>query len=198
MKARITPTLLLVIIAAVATACEVGNTNAAFVIPGPTVPSRVPTLEPYVWDSRDELANWVENDAAKGPLAVDGSGMEAVIKITRADQQWVARGPDFTPAVTGVRTLRLRYRWRPDSSLPATATQTAYLTAYFQTAAPIHSFDPTAQAAASATLQANDDWSTIEFRPDQYTPPIDVTYCYIHSLGANRGVLEIDRIELVR
>ena len=29
-----------------------------------------------------------------------------------ADQAWVARGSDFSPAVTGVRTLRLRYRWR--------------------------------------------------------------------------------------
>jgi hypothetical protein len=34
--------------------------------------------------------------------------------------------------------------------------------------------------------------------PGQYTPPIDVRYCYIHAFGANRGVLEIDRIEFVQ
>jgi hypothetical protein len=191
-------TTALMIAVCLAAGCEIGDTGPAFVIPGPTVPTRVPTLEPYVWDTRDELLNWVENDAAKGPLAVEGSGAEAVIKITRADQTWVARGPDFAPAVTGVHTLRLRYRWRPDNSLPATATQTSYLTAYFQTTVPVHDFDPTEQAAAHATLQARDDWTTIDFRPGQFTPPIDVTYCYIHSLGANRGILEIDRIELVR
>jgi hypothetical protein len=92
----------------------------------------------------------------------------------------------------------LRYRWRPDDSLPATATQTAYLTAVFQTTRPIHSFDPTAQATAQATLTATEDWKEIDFRPNQYTPPIDVEYCYVHSLGANRGVLEIDRLDLVR
>jgi len=194
--------VLLVVAAAAATVvtagCNADNPGSSYVIPGPTVPTRVPTLEPFVWDTRDELANWVENDAAKGPLAVEGSGAEAMIKITRADQQWVVRGPDFAPAVTGVRTLRLRYRWRPDSSLPATATQTAYVTAYFQPTTPIHPWDPAAQAAASATLQATEDWTSIDFRPAQFTPPIDVTYCYLHSLGANRGVLEIDRIELVR
>jgi hypothetical protein len=39
---------------------------------------------------------------------------------------------------------------------------------------------------------------TVTLRPSQYTPPIDVSYCYVTSNGANRGVLEIDRIELVR
>jgi hypothetical protein len=28
--------------------------------------------------------------------------------------------------------------------------------------------------------------------------PWDYSYCYLHSFGANRGVLEIDRIGLVR
>lgn len=78
------------------------------------------------------------------------------------------------------------------------ATQTAYLTAAFQTTRPIHWFDPTAKATAQATLTATEDWKDIEFRPNQYTPPIEVEYCYVHSLGANRGVLEIDRLELVR
>jgi hypothetical protein len=188
----------LIPLAILAAGCELGDRPSSYVLAGPSVPTAVPTLSPYVWDTREELANWVENQAARGPLVVEGSGPEALIKIVRADQAWVARGPDLSPTATGIRTLRLRYRWKPDNSLPATATQTAYLNATFQTATPVHSFDPTAQANASATLRAADDWTEITFNPAQYTPPIDVQYCYVHSLGANRGVLEIDRIEFVR
>jgi hypothetical protein len=56
----------------------------------------------------------------------------------------------------------------------------------------------TFSAILPATLQATENWREIDFRPNQYTPPIDMAYCYVHSLGANRGVLEIDRLELVR
>jgi hypothetical protein len=192
------PRPVVVLCAALTAACDIGEHPPSYVIAGPSVLSTGPTQTPYVWDTREELANWIENPVARGPLLLDGTGLDAVIEINRADQAWVARGPDFSPAVTGVRTLRLRYRWRPDNSLPDIATQTAYLTAVFQTTRPIHSFDPTAQAAAQATLTATADWKDIEFRPNQYTPPIDVEYCYVHSLGANRGVLEIDRLELIR
>src|SRR4029453_11994748 len=109
--------------AALTTACDIGEQPHSYMIAGPSVLSTGPTLTPYVWDTREELANRIENPVARGPLLLDGTGLDAVIKINRADQAWVARGPDLSPAVTGVRTLGLRYRWRPDSSLPATATQ---------------------------------------------------------------------------
>ena len=59
--------------------------------------------------------------------------------------------------------------------------------------------DPTARAHVSSTLSPYDDWTDIALLPQgQFKPPIGVEYCYVHSFGANRGVLEIDRIELVR
>jgi hypothetical protein len=187
-----------VVVALLTTGCEVGERPSSYVIPGPTVPSPLPTLAPCVWDTREELAIWVNNPVARGSLALEESGPEAFIRIDRADREWVIRGPDLTPPAVGVRTLLIRYRWQPDAGLPATAARTAYTTAYFQTTTSIHWFDPSAQAAANVDLQPRDDWTDIAFVPGQFTPPIDVQYCYLRSGGANRGVIEIDRIELVR
>jgi hypothetical protein len=189
---------MILLAATLATGCEIGERPPSYVLPGPTVPSPIPTAAPYVWDTRDELAIWVNNPVARGSLALEGSGSEAFIKIDRADLPWVLRGPDLTPAATGVRTLLIRYRWQPDPGLPSTATRTAFLTVNFETTTPVHAFDPTAQGAAHVDLQPRDEWTAITFTPGQYTPPIDVAYCYVHSQGANRGVLEIDRLELVR
>jgi hypothetical protein len=36
------------------------------------------------------------------------------------------------------------------------------------------------------------------FVPGQLKPPIDIESCYVQSPGANRGVLDIDGIELIR
>jgi hypothetical protein len=185
-------------VAILSTGCEVGVRPSPFVIPGPTVPSSLPTTTPYVWDTREELAIWVDNPVARGPLATEGVGSDAFIRIDRADRAWLVRGPDLTPVASAVQTVRLRYRWRLDPSLPPTAAQTASVTANCQTTTLIHSFDPTAQAAAHADLEPRADWTDVGLVPGQFKPPIDVVYCYIHSSGANRGVLEIDRIELAR
>jgi hypothetical protein len=179
------------------TGCKGPTRPSPFVIPGPTVPSDVPTALPYVWDTRDELAVWVENPVARGSLSVEGSGADGLIRIDRAEREWVLRGPDLTPPVTGVRTLRVRYRWRPDPGLSSVETLTLRATAFFQTTATLQPFYH-GQGAASANLEPQDDWTDISFVPGQFTPPIDVSYCYVYSSGANRGVLEVDRIELVR
>ena len=72
--------------------CQMGSTPDAFVIPGPTVPSTVPTTTPYVWDTHEELAVWVQNEVARGSLTLEGSGNGAFIRIDRADRPWVLRG----------------------------------------------------------------------------------------------------------
>ena len=102
------------------------------------------------------------------------------------------------PPANGVRTLSIRYRWQPDPDLPPAASQTALVTAHFQTTGPVVGYDPNAQGAASGTLQPRGDWTDIALIPGQFKPPIEVEFCYLHSFGANRGVLEVDRIELVR
>jgi hypothetical protein len=188
----------LIVLAILTTGCDTGGRPPAFVIPGPTVPSPLPTAPPYVWDTRDELSIWMNNPVARGPLALEGSGADAFIRIDRADREWLLRGPDLTPPAGGVRTLSLRYRWRPDPDLSSTASRIALVTAHFQTTTPVVGYDPLAQAAASSSLQPQNDWMDVALAPGSFKPPIEVAYCYLHSFGANRGVLEIDRIELVK
>ena len=177
--------------------CEGATRPSAFVIPGPAVPNPLPNAPPYIWDTRDELAIWIENPVALGSLALEGDGFSAFIRIAQAEREWTLRGPDLTPSATGVRTLLLRYRWRPDPALLPAAERTLRATAYFETTALLQPFYY-GQGAASAELQPREEWTDITMIPGQFTPPIDVSYCYIHAFGANRGVLEIDRIEFVR
>ncbi len=188
----------LLAVAVLTTACEAGGRPPAFVIPGPSVPSPLPPATRYVWDTRAELETWVVNAVSRGSLAVEGSGADAFVRIDRADREWVLRGPDLDPPATGVQTLSVRYRWRPDPDLPSTAARTARTTAQFQTTTPVVAYDRTAQATASATLEPRDEWTDHRFLPGNFAPPIDISYCYLHSYGANRGVIEIDRIELIR
>ena len=98
-----------------------------------------------------------------------------------------------------VRTVSIRYRWRPDPGLPPTENLTTRVSAHFQTTTPAVTNDPTAQAHMSSNLPPRGDWAEIALLPQgQFKPPTDVKYCYLQSYGANPGVLEIDRIELVR
>ena len=189
--------VLVVLAAALSAACESEDRPGAFVIPGPTVPSSLPTGTPYVWDSREELAIWVENSVSKGPLTIAGSGNAAVIRIDRTEMPWTLRGPDLSPAATDVRTVEIRYRWVPDASLPPSASRTIMVLAHFETTAKLaqHYYN---QAAAWATFEPREELSEISFRPGYYTPPIDARYIYFNCFGANRGVLEIDRIAIVR
>ena len=196
MTTRFLPLMLLALLTA---ACEIGGRPPGVVLAGPTVPSPFPTAPPYVWDTAEELSIWMNNPVARGSLTLEGSGTDAFIRIDRADREWVLRGPDLEPAAEGVRTVSLRYRWRPDPSLPQTASLTAWVNAYFQMTTPAVNQDPTAQVHVSSALPPHDDWTDIALLPQgQFKPPIGVEYCYVHSFGANRGVLEIDRIELVR
>jgi hypothetical protein len=188
----------LIVLAMLTMGCDTGGRPPAFVIPGPAVPSPIPTVAPYVWDTDEELSIWMHNPVARGSLTLEGSGPEAFIRIDRADLEWVLRGPDLTPPAVGVHTVSIRYRWRPDPGLPATAVQTAPVRALFQTTTPVVGYDPNAQAAALRNLQPQADWTDVVLVPGQFTPPINVEYCYLHSFDANRGALEIGRIELVR
>jgi len=195
MTVPILPVLLLALLTA---ACEIGGRPPGVVVPGPAVPSPFPTAPPYVWDTAEELAVWMNNSVARGSFALEGSGTDAFIRIERADRDWLLRGPDLQPAAEAVLTVRLRYRWRPDPDVPPTASLTTRVSAFFETTTAVNE-DATAQAHLSSNLSPRDDWTDVELRPQgQFKPPIGVEYCYVQSYGANRGVLEIDRIELVR
>ncbi len=179
-------------------ACNVGERPARYIIPGPAVPSPWPTPPPYVWDTREELAIWVDNQVARGSLALEGSGAAAFIRIDRPEREWLLRGPDLAPPARNVMTVRIRYRWMPDPTLAPGASLSIRAAAHFQSTTPVVGYDPLAQGAALVELQPQNGWTDATFRPESFKPPIEITHCYLHSFGANRGVLEIDRIELVQ
>jgi hypothetical protein len=186
-----------VLLALLAAGCDIGTRPSAVIIPGPAVPNPLPTATPYVWDTRDELAVWIENAVSRGSFSLEGSGAGGFIRIDRPEREWVLRGPDLAPAATGVRTFRLRYRWRPDPSLSPTAARTIRTEARLETTSPLPDY-LNGQAMTSATLEPQTDWTDVTFTSGQITAPLDVLYGYLHSYGANRGVLDIDRLELVR
>src|SRR5688572_1530265 len=102
----------LVIAAAAAAGCD--RVPESLVIPGPTAPSRVITNQPLVWDSREELLDWVSNAVTRGPISVEGDGAAAFIRVKLDINHHVMRGPDLVPPATGVRGARVRARLRHD------------------------------------------------------------------------------------
>ena len=172
------------------------ETAESFVIPGPTGPSAIPTAAPFVWDSRDELDVWVHNAVSRGAMTLEGSGTDAFVRLERPDVEWVLRGPDLSPPATAIRTARLRYRWRLDPTLSPTAARTAWVTVHFD--APGLPDYHHGQTNAAVPLQPSDVFTDASFTVGQYLPALDVRYVYVSCGGANRGVFEIDRIELVQ
>jgi hypothetical protein len=43
--------------------------------------------------NREELEIWTSNQVARGPLAIDGAGVEALIRIQPASADWCCAGP---------------------------------------------------------------------------------------------------------
>jgi hypothetical protein len=188
--------LLLLCLAIAANAGCDHEVRGSFVIPGPTVPSSIPTAAPFVWDSRDELDVWVHNAVSRGSMTLEGSGPDAFVRLDRPDQEWVLRGPDLSPPATAIRTARLRYRWRLDPTLSAGASRTAYVTVHFD--APGLPEYQNGQASVTVPLQPSDVFTDGSFTLGQYFQALDVRYVYVSCSGTNRGVFEIDRIEIVR
>jgi hypothetical protein len=179
--------------------CEVGGSPQFQVIPGPSVPSPVPTNPPYVWDTREELDIWVNNPVTRGPVPISlvGAGLDAFIRIEpkRGVDGWVLRGPDLTTPARKVRGLRLWYRWQLDPGLSAGAARTFWIAVIFEAVNPPV---PPQQPAAYAQLQPAAEWTEANVHPGSFSDPLDVNYLYFHQSSSNAGVFEIDRIELVQ
>ena len=69
-----------------------------------------------MWDSREELLDWVANAVTRGPITVEGDGAAAFIRVKLNFNNSVMRGPDLVPPVAGVRGVRIRARLRHDRS----------------------------------------------------------------------------------
>lgn len=173
-------------------ACEAGGPGEPRTIPGPTVPSPLPTVSPYVWDTRAELEIWTTNRVSRGPLAIEGTDADAFIRIVPASADWVLRGPDYEPPARAIRTVKVRYRWTPDPSLQPAAAKTGHLIAYFDRS-PLFADQP----AAHADLPPSSEWAELALTPGSFRDPLDVRYVYFLPGAWNRGVFDIDRIQLV-
>jgi hypothetical protein len=177
--------------------CETGESRTFAVVPGPTVPSPIPTAPPYAWDTRDELEIWIGNAVTRGPAAMSlvGEGRDAAIRIEPQLGQggWVLRGPDLTPPASGIRGVRIRYRWQPDPSLSPGAVMTFTLRAVLDVT---NAQFPPEQPTAFGHLQPTSDWTDGTLLvPSSY--PLEVRHTYLHQYSSNPGVFELDRIELV-
>jgi hypothetical protein len=174
----------------------------------PTAPS-VPTAQPLVWDSREELSAWVNNTITKGTVSVEGAGNDAFIRAILGAQSLLLRGPDLEPPIAGIRAVSLRYRWTSDVQPVPGIEGTGYLGlfAYLQPANMTAStWQPMTSVGAMPTSGA---WreSTLRF-PDTPPAPTSVPMRYLR-IGTDRddvvrtyssvpGTLDIDRIQLIR
>ena len=61
--------------------CELDNAGTPQIIAGPSVPSPVPLHAPYVWDTREELAAWIENAVSHGSFSIDDADSNGAIAI---------------------------------------------------------------------------------------------------------------------
>lgn len=183
-----------------ASTCEIGRAPAPHVIAGPTVPSTVRLSSPYVWDTREELNTWLNNNVSRGVLSLDGEGQAGVIRIqvvgpsSIPGSEWVLRGPDFEPPLTNIQTVRIRYKWTPAfGGAPTIPVTGGTVIAYFEV--PDFRLGPE-QAYASADIARGE--FEVDLKPWNYRGSLDVRYAYLSSTGGNRGVLEIDAITLVQ
>ena len=149
---------LLAFVIATAAAAGCGDVPEPLVIPGPTAPGRVTTDQPLVWDSREELLDWVANAVTRGPITVEGDGAAAFIRVRLDVNDYVMRGPDLVPPAAGVRGARVRARLRHDRSRSPQAVQTEEVHLYFEVIDP-----PVANAQSSMRVSvppARSGWTS--------------------------------------
>jgi hypothetical protein len=187
--------LALVIVTAAATGC--GDVPGPVVIPGPTAPSRVTTDQPLVWDSREELLEWVANGVTRGPITVEGDGAAAFIRVKLDLSDYVMRGPDLVPAAAGVRGARIRARLRHDRSRPAQTGQTEEFHLYFEVSDPDV---PNTQSSMQVNVPPGEEWIDLELKPALYCclHPLTVKYVYVPFRSTSPATMEIDRLELTK
>jgi hypothetical protein len=189
--------LVIALVIATATAAGCDDMPEPLVIPGPTAPSRVTTDRPLVWDSREELLDWVANAATRGPITVEGEGAGAFIRVKLDLNDYVMRGPDLVPPAEGVRSARLRVRLRHDRSRPPQAVQTEDFHMYFEV---INPDVPNTQSSMRIGVPPGEEWVDLELKPALYCclQPLTVRYAYVPFRSTSPATMEIDRIELTK
>jgi hypothetical protein len=185
---------LLALVIAMAAGAGCGDVPEPLVIPGPTAPSRVTTDQPLVWDSREELLDWVTNGVTRRPMTVEGDGTAAFIRVKLDFNDHVMRGPDLVPPAAGVRGARVRARLRHDRSRP---WQTEDVHLYFEVINPLV---PNTQSSMRVSVPPGEEWLDVELKPALYCclQPLTVRYAYVPFRSTSPATIEIDRIELTK
>ena len=185
----------LLIATAVAAGCD--SMPAPLVIPGPTAPSRVTTDQPLVWDSREELLDWVANSVTRGPITVEGDGAAAFIRVKLDFNTSVMRGPDLAPPAAEVHGARVRARLRHDRARSPQSVQTEEFHLYFEVIDPLV---PATQPSMRVEVPPGEEWLDLELKPALYCclQPLTVRYTYVPFRSPSPSTMEIDRIELTK
>ncbi len=173
-----------------------GERPESYIIPGPTAPGRVVTEQPLVWDSREELLDWVANAATRGPIAVEGDGRAAFIRVKLEFGTTLLRGPDLDPPAVEIAGARIRARLQRDAARHPQFLPTEYVELTFEIVNPPAPF---AQASVLAMVSPG-DWQDLDLKPvmNCCSPPVAVRYAYIPFRATTPSTLDIDRIELTR
>jgi hypothetical protein len=173
--------------------CRMESGQPVYLIPGPAVPSEVPTQAPYTWDAREELEAWISNAVSHGPVSLDGAGREAVMRIATGSAEWAVRGPDLDPPAHSVQDVRIRARWAQDrqTTQPSSTSMTVCLQPLDESV-----YQP---CWYFISIRSSGEWVDVQLERHGAQTVFDVRYAYLYSAGGgNTGVLEIDRIELIR
>jgi hypothetical protein len=188
---------LLAVVVATAAAAGCGEVPEPIVVPGPTAPSRTTTAEPLVWDSREELLDWVANAVTRGPITVEGDGAAAFIRVRLDVNDHVLRGPDLEPPAAGVRGARIRARLRPDRSRPPQAASAEEVHLHFEVIDPVV---PNVQSSMRVGVPFGEEWLDLQLTPALYCclQPLTVRYAYVPFRSTSPATMEIDRIELTK
>lgn len=189
---------LLAFVIATAVAAGCGEVPEPLLVPGPTAPSRTMTAEPLVWDSREELLDWVANAVTRGPITVEGDGAAAFIRVRLDVNDHVLRGPDLEPPAAGVRGARIRARLRVDRSRPPQAVALAEeVDLYFEVVDPVVR---NAQSSVRVAVPSGEEWLDLQLKPALYCclQPLTVKYAYVPFRSTSPATMEIDRIELTK
>ena len=188
-------------IALAAAACQTAPVEPTVIAP-PAV-AAVPTVQPLVWDRREELAAWVNNGATVGAATLEGEGTGAVIRIEAAQEYVNLKGPDFDPPLTDVQEARVRYRWL-DAGANGNLGMNIYLRPpNFTNATPVPRLF---YAGADVLNEKSGEWVDRVFTSNNTsTPPYAVQFANlsmpraeIHRTTPIHGTVEIDAIALIR
>jgi hypothetical protein len=149
-----------------------------------------------MWDSRTELADWVDNSITRGPVTLEGDGTAAFLRVRRGATTALLRGPDLPTPAAGVQSARIRVRLRYDFP-PTGFPRTDRFGLTFDVTNPP---TPGVQPHLFATVPPGDDWQELTLLSDAYccTPPFTVRYGYVELFHNQPATLDIDWIAFVQ